>query len=427
MRRFSYIFVMLLVLDSCKARHASRSSKSLKSRGSESQCILIFDAGSSGARLRTFEQTKTGIQQIKTFPIKVDIGISWALQHKDCNGHECNESDINNSIVKLIKDFSKANSGCSKELASVSVYATAGMRLAEQAAPDPVKQLYRSIKQAIRKELSNQGFSIADDQIQARTLTGIEEGIFTWITLNDLKKLNNKDRPYQGIIEMGGASMQLVFPCGENLTCNRNSPSIFFNGERVSLFVHSWLGLGLNEAVRYLNSGSQEREQPCSLKSFDPKACKAIINKVFRIDGTSFQVFDPLNFSPPDYRDLGHWVEVDIPKSMTFHGTGDFGFYNSMNFGNGVSSVCGHSPAMLRQMTSLKDLRESQLPLACFAFNYYSRLLQIPNLKMTSNERVIDESDVDWTRGAAYCESVKCLDELAPHCPWNLGGTCYSN
>ena len=75
--------------------------------------------------------------------------------------------------VQLVTKQLGAPLACDKALSAVSLYATAGMRLAEQkAGAASVGALYAHLRDAIRGSLGALGYTVAADAVRAKTLTG---------------------------------------------------------------------------------------------------------------------------------------------------------------------------------------------------------------------------------------------------------------
>ncbi|CAG2235425.1 unnamed protein product [Mytilus edulis] len=73
----------------------------------------------------------------------------------------------------------------------------------------------RSLMNAIRNVLQNKTLNpFVFNPSNVRILSGEEEGVFAWITINYLKDYFGSDRPQSqavGVLEMGGGSTQIVF------------------------------------------------------------------------------------------------------------------------------------------------------------------------------------------------------------------------
>jgi len=131
----------------------------------------------------------------------------------------------------------------------VYFYATAGMRLLP-----PAKQ--NKFYQELKNWFSQQ------DQWQlneAKTITGNDEALYDWLSVNyHLGTLQNGKNKSVGVMDMGGASVQIVFPTVKNDKSKNNSQVEFdLYGQHINLFAYSFLGLGQTEVShQFLNSPS---------------------------------------------------------------------------------------------------------------------------------------------------------------------------
>ena len=116
---------------------------------------------------------------------------------------------------------------------SAAVYATAGMRFAEQSDMAASRKIWNKLNRALANRL--------DMQVVTRTLSGFEEGLFAWLAIRD----RQHDSDF-GIAEMGGASVQITFPCE---ACESSRP-VRVNGQSLPVFSYSFQGYGQDEAWR---------------------------------------------------------------------------------------------------------------------------------------------------------------------------------
>jgi hypothetical protein len=404
----------------------------------DDKCQLIFDAGSSGTRLYVYENSNGDLREVYADPIEVNIGISWALEKKQCGETTCTDENIKNAVANLIREFhQKKGPHCRAGIAAVNLYSTAGMRLAAQKqGRSAIAETYKNLTAEILKTFASFGdeySSLTEQNISARTLAGQEEGIYTWLSINTLNKNRNK---LNGIIEIGGASLQLVYPCGENdQQCLNNAVTVFYQNNRVSLFSYSWLGLGRAEAFRIYNT---EKGFPCNpvadsdnQSPFDYDQCLASIAESFtKNDDHGFVLLDPLNYNTQDAK--GRKVVISIPAGTEFHGAGGIGFENLNSLKLDAAEICNQTVANLiahkdDTFKSIKYTPEHLLKSQCFARLYFATLLEnIAGLNLASNEREIDGVKVGWTLGAAICEQTNCVDRKDLSCRWNKDSCCAS-
>jgi len=404
----------------------------------DDKCQLIFDAGSSGTRLYVYENSNGDLREVFADPIEVNIGISWALEKKQCGGTSCTDENIKNVVAGLIKEFhQKKACHCKAGIAAVNLYSTAGMRLAAQErGRSDIVETYKELKAEILKTFASLGDGypgVTEQNISARTLAGQEEGIYTWLTINTLKRNHVK---LEGIFEIGGASLQLAYPCGEDdQECLNNAVKVFYHNNTVNLFSYSWLGLGRAEAFRIYNV---DKGFPCNPAAdsanqspFDYDQCLASIAESFtRNEERGFILLDPLNYNARDTK--GRKVVISIPAGTEFHGAGGIGFENLDSLKLDAAEICNQTVADLvthkeDTFKSIEYTPEHLLRSQCFARLYLDTLLgNIPGLNLTSNERQIDDVKVGWTLGAAICEQTNCLNKRDLSCRWNKDLSCGS-
>ena len=88
------------------------------------------------------------------------------------------------------------------------------------------------------------------DLKDARIISGENEGMYGWITVNFLKEtlLPGKSKATYGILDVGGASNENAFESSTNVTL-----SLTLGERKINLFSKSYLGYGLEQAYhRYL-------------------------------------------------------------------------------------------------------------------------------------------------------------------------------
>ena len=172
---------------------------------------IIIDAGSSGSRIHIFKwNNKDILNSISEISrLKITPGISHYITY-DEPGVAAGES-----LHELLKHAEKSIPKEFHASTTISLKATAGMRLLER--EDQIRILH-----GVRKKLKSSSFLFE----RARVLGGTSEALFAWITVNVGKKTitnmsviedpmyENMEKTY-GIIELGGASSQIVQPSNE--------------------------------------------------------------------------------------------------------------------------------------------------------------------------------------------------------------------
>lgn len=205
---------------------------------SPERLTAVVDAGSSGSRIYLYKTTPDGsFVQIEELFTNKDVphGLSWYDGSRGAGSVPGNAgaSGIAPLLAKL-QGYLDAN-GIAKNRVTVSVLATAGMRLVDA---DTSSAIYQSV----RNTIAQNGFASR----QVGTLSGQNEGLYAWADVNYLAGNFKAGRATQGIVELGGASSQVAFVTSSLQDPNVVTPLV--NGVRYPVFSVSYLGLGQSQA-----------------------------------------------------------------------------------------------------------------------------------------------------------------------------------
>lgn len=218
---------------------------------------VVLDAGSTHTNMFVYKW-KVGdiikgtalVKQIGNCTVTDDEGhvkgISSYRQNPEKAGKSL-ENCIKSTAKKLIPSYERKKS-------PIYLGATAGMRLLNETDSSVAKKIISSVRQT----LGSSPFMFEDNY--ARIISGEEEGISSWVTVNYLNdalvnsKETNQDessrsmnRQTFGALDMGGASTQITFV---PTTTAPNSVKLTLYGKEYSVYTHSFLCYGLREAQR---------------------------------------------------------------------------------------------------------------------------------------------------------------------------------
>ncbi len=233
--RFRILALMAMILVSVSSAFAQ-------------QKIAIIDAGSSGSRLYVYEISKDGKSVTTLCNKKEELPLSKVDTSKG-KVHEYVQT-----VTKLYDN--KGNSPI-----DLYVLATAGMRYEPK---EKAEKIYTHIKNAPQQIVNN--FRVKD----AKTISGRYEGLYAWIALNyDYKNIGSgistTERPLTyvsgstlGIIEIGGASMQITFAAPDNWTLSANETISRKGFSRI--YSKSYLGGGVDKIYKTFGNGSPEMD-----------------------------------------------------------------------------------------------------------------------------------------------------------------------
>ncbi len=198
---------------------------------SEHPCIAVVDAGSSGSRLHIFaydlDETNTPSHISEVWSKKIKPGFAMI---------EANQNTVDAYLTALF-------SGAPELHIPVYFYATAGMRLVPQTKQ---KIYYQEVQKWFNQKSEWQ-------LIEAKTITGHDEALYDWLAVNyHIGALKSSSHEPVGVMDIGGASVQIVFPIQKDSDNKGAQVELDLYGQHLSLSVHSFLGLGQNEMAHQL-------------------------------------------------------------------------------------------------------------------------------------------------------------------------------
>ncbi|RKP16330.1 hypothetical protein ROZALSC1DRAFT_31691, partial [Rozella allomycis CSF55] len=285
--------------------------------------------------------------------------------------------------------------GEEKEKVEVSMFATAGLRLlSESKAQEILRLSYESLL----------SFGLFVNEANVRIITGYEEAVFSFLSVN--LELNDKYPNVAlseifGIVEMGGASMQIAFKADENTVENHIEDLVHVevNNDSFYVFAKTFLGFGANEArKKFLESESQN-------------VCK---------EGTSFETCSDhvkklLNKSKKCLDEPCYFNGVHAPlkdlKDIKFVGLSDF-YYSlrDLSFNRSRLSysefkalgkeVCETPYVVLKNKHP--KLSKEKIEQLCFKATWELNVLFEGFEFSKHDDSTVEIINLSWTPGAAY-------------------------
>jgi hypothetical protein len=238
---------------------------------------VIIDAGSSGTRVYVYAKTQEDRVSLPKFEQLLNLRKPTPLAAT---------LDFPTKTESLITELlGAAQDKITQESAAISnievnILATAGMR---KLSPEEQQKIYERIPELIRRK----GFAVG----KIKTLAGYEEGIYTWAALNYLaESFTAQSRP-RGSIEVGGSSMQIVYPIESTPSNVDHSDykrvTLVNNGTQYLVFSRTWLGLGDNDSLAAMRQlGQTQLCYPSGYSEsnfsghFNLQQCKLLYQKV---------------------------------------------------------------------------------------------------------------------------------------------------
>lgn len=199
---------------------------------------IIFDAGSTGSRIHIFHFLSYGPSKkmalVKDTFREVKPGLSAYAENID---------KAAKSLIGMLDEAKLIVPPDLRHSCPIALKATAGLRLL---GPETAEFILNKVHELFK----TYPFLMVDNSIEI--MSGIDEGVFSWITVNYLLDLLLNNQPTVVALDLGGGSTQLTFvpfspqtlaQAPENF---KKNISLF--GINYKLYTHSYLGLGLMSA-----------------------------------------------------------------------------------------------------------------------------------------------------------------------------------
>lgn len=214
-----YVVILILFLFQVNAY-----SSSLTANCPKSHCLAVIDSGSSGTRLLVYAYD---MNESSGLPEWIDTIGSYKIT-PGLTQIPATKSNVSDYLDSLMSQSNIEN-------IPVYYFSTAGMRLQS---PKKQHRYYQLISDWFQKKPS----LILKE---VKTISGIEEGLFGWLAINYQLEAINKPAEHQyGVLDMGGASVQISFPVVDARKANKH---IYLNGKPIHLRIESYLGMGQSE------------------------------------------------------------------------------------------------------------------------------------------------------------------------------------
>ncbi|KAK6480881.1 ectonucleoside triphosphate diphosphohydrolase 2-like [Huso huso] len=209
---------------------------------------IVLDAGSSHTAMYIYK-----------WPANKENDTGIVSEHSQCkvkgagiSSYASNPPGAGQSLVgcldQAVQDVPKVRH------AQTPIYlgATAGMRLLNQTSPSDSDRVLSTVASTIR--------SYPFDFRGARILTGQEEGVFGWVTVNYLLenfvkygwvgRWVNPSRDTVGAMDFGGASTQITFVTQEKVQSSEDEMNLRLYGQGYRVYTHSFLCYGRDQVLK---------------------------------------------------------------------------------------------------------------------------------------------------------------------------------
>ena len=209
----------------------------------------MIDAGSTGSRIHIYKFNNCGASAEYEYEV-------FKMTQPGLSSYAGKPEEAAKSLDVLLDEAIRVVPSLMRSCTPVAVKATAGLRLlpGSQSA-----DILHAVEERIHgfypfKMLERDGVTIMD---------GKDEGVYAWITANYLlgtiKSNTPKDTPTYAVLDLGGASTQIVFEpmfssSDQKLEPGEHKYDLKFGGRSHVLYQHSYLGYGLMRARKHVHS-----------------------------------------------------------------------------------------------------------------------------------------------------------------------------
>ncbi len=210
----------------------------------------MIDAGSQGSRIHVYKFNNCEATSKLEYEVFKELRPGLSAYASDPAAAAASLDPLMQEAVKVVP----------RQLVSctpVAVKATAGLR---QLGTDASAEIIRMVRSRIRSEYK---FEMTSDD-RVAIMDGKDEGVFAWITsnylLNSIGRHVPKGEPPYAVLDLGGASTQIVFEptfepnSRDTLKDGDHKYELTFAGKTHILYQHSYLGYGLMRARRSVHN-----------------------------------------------------------------------------------------------------------------------------------------------------------------------------
>jgi hypothetical protein len=375
--------------------------------------IAVIDAGSSGSRAHLYRLSRNEdgahVEDLAQFE---DERVA-ALASFGPDAAQAGAQGLQ-PLLNRIDDY-LAQHAISKTTVRIDVLATAGMRLLAAADPQAEREVYASLRETI----AHDGFAAG----RVATISGADEGRYAWVDVNYLRRNFEQGASTIGVIEVGGASMQIAYATGD---AHRPGVDIVkVNGKSYPLLSISFLGLGQNEARKAMIAASGTAMNPCYPDNaahaapgvFDADTGKrgtVIVSGAYRYSdcaGLYRRVIAPFDVAANARLEGGDQVRF-IGLASIYHALKEWdALEEPMRLGSRVEQACSGENAWSLKVAPMLHGKSKYAQSACANGTYIHALLfdrvnglGLDGARLEGVNR-IDGVAPAWTRGYAVLES----------------------
>jgi apyrase len=424
-----------------------------------SRYIVTIDGGSSGSRVHVHQVVVPTATAASDDDQLLLPEIQTAVNKKikpGLSSFEKNPSDVEQHMNDLL-EFALLQVP-KKEWNNTPIYlkATAGLRSIPTEASQQILKVCRLV-------MADSPLRFEKPHEWARIISGTEEGMFSFLAVNFLTGSFNNDKESSngllGIIEMGGASMQISYPLKPNQAVTEGEKDLIttvdLGNKSYQLVVYSYLGYGLDMAQELLVEQAKDQVGSCYppgyeiIKAIDKNDNAEYSSAASSIAGRGdyHQCYDAMNHSLFDkskcpatgrrrlrmpnnnnqHRQLGGQLHCTfngivlpdfdhvsfVALENFYYTTSFFKVDDQLNLLNekGMEFCSRDWNAIVQEHQANENEDEDSLKRYCFSSAYIPALLkegfQIQDLASIEIARSVGGTDIDWVVGSVVHDVLR--------------------
>lgn len=351
---------------------------------------IVVDAGSSGSRVYVYQINRmaNSSQIANIFESSNKIPLASFAPNPESAG----SVNINPLLMDAI-NILKANYNVMPNQVTANVLGTAGMRLIPESSQ---MAIYQNVATAIK----NDGLILG----KTETISGQQEGLYSWVDVNYLSgSFTSTDSV--GIIEVGGASTQMVFNTSD--VANPNVIILKINHKTYAIYSVSFLGLGLDQARDEMNLISNH--DSCYIKGYNSGAISGDFN--LNLCKNNYRSI----LSKPEFDGLGKIPTIPRYSTQAFIGTN--GLYYTLNFWgiesnptqellrSNINATCYKNYSFLQNLYPNSFKLYNQCANATYMDVLLYNTLNIGNNHLTATNKIANTT-LTWTLGYVFLQSM---------------------
>ncbi|XP_044730616.1 ectonucleoside triphosphate diphosphohydrolase 5 [Chrysoperla carnea] len=239
----------------------------------------IIDAGSTGSRLLAFSFHKAYLDGRlildKELFIQLKPGLS-SFVNEPKKGADSIKQLLEHAYKEIPKEYWKKT--------PLVLKATAGLRMLPE-------QKANALLDEVRLLFSQTPFHTNEDSVSI--MDGVDEGIFSWVTVNFLQGLlNGNPNQAAAALDLGGGSTQVTFAATSDSSLSQKEYiyNVQHGNNNITLYTHSYLGLGLMAARKAILAEGNEKK---SLNLISECINPIINNTKWHYNGKEYLVSGP--------------------------------------------------------------------------------------------------------------------------------------